>query len=209
MYDKILPALFEIQDKCEWIPIAGDTIKAKKKAIEYLQLKEGDKVLVTSIGAGFELDFIVPKIGNSGMVVGIDFSEGMLKKTQEKVDKKGWKNVRLVKMDLNEFSIEKDLEFIPDVILSNFGYLTEEILLTFIKELKEDGRIAISGPQPLRGARKLLYPITFIPEMIFGLTWSSLQMFPLYIKTFSENLKDVEVYEDTFGKYFVAVAGKK
>lgn len=209
LYNKILPSLFEIQDKCEWIPIISGLIRVKKKAISYLHLQKGDKVLITSIGGGFELDFIISKIGPEGFVVGIDFSESMLGIAQRKIEKMGWKNVKLINMDLNKYDPERDLDFKPDAILSNFGYMTTKLLNQHINSLKTGGYIAMSGPQPLRGIRQLLYPITFVPEMVFGLTWKVLQDFPNLVKIFHNQLFDIKIDEDTFGKYFVAISGKK
>src|SRR3990167_2638216 len=135
-YNNILPKLFELQDKSTWIPIVKDLIQAKQRAIEYLNLCPGDRVLVTSIGAGFELDFILEKIGDTGSVVGVDFSKGMLKVAQKKIDKNKWNNVQLVLKDLREYQPEKELGYKVDAVLSNFGYLDESVLYNLISVLK-------------------------------------------------------------------------
>ncbi len=209
LYNHILPKLFELQDSSTWIPIVKDVIKAKKRAIEYLELQQGDTVLVTSIGAGFELDFILQKIGSTGSVVGVDFSEGMLKRAQNKIDKNGWLNVTLLQKDLREYNPIKELNYKVDAVLSNFGYLDESLLYSLINVLKPGGRVAISGAQPLTGTRRLLYPITFVPEMIFGLTWKFLHKMPKHIEIIKTECTEVAINENTFGRYFVTVAGSK
>src|SRR3989344_3138130 len=209
LYNRILPKLFELQGGSMWIPIVKDLIKAKKRAIEYLNLQPGNKVLVTSIGAGFELDFILPKIGATGSVVGVDFSEGMLRVAQNKISKNGWTNVTLLQKDLREYKPTKELDYKVDAVLSNFGYLDESVLCNLISVLKPGGKIAISGPQPLTGIRKLLYPITFVPEMVFGLTWKSLHKMPKHIEIIKKECTEVIINENTFGRYFITVAGSK
>ena len=177
--------------------------------MEHLSLKRGDKVLIYSVGAGFGLDFILEKIGETGSVIGVDFSESMLKIAQEKVDKNGWKNVRLVLADLREYNPSIDIGYKVDAALSIFGYLDENVIADLISILKPGGRIVISGPQPLRGWRKIFYPVTFVPEMIFGLTWKNLHQFPSYVDVFKRELGNLTIDEKTFAKYFVAVFGTK
>ena len=133
----------------------------------------------------------------------------MLKVAQKKIDKNKWNNVQLVLKDLREYQPEKELGYKVDAVLSNFGYLDESVLYNLISVLKPGGRIAISGPQPLTGIRKLLYPITFVPEMIFGLTWKFLHQMPKRIEIIKKECTRVIINENTFGRYFVTVAGSK
>ena len=216
LYDYILAQAFRLQDYPThyprlflWVPILNDVYRIKRRSVNHLRLQRGDKVLVYSIGAGFGLDFILDQIGEAGSVVGVDFSESMLKIAQEKVDKNGWKNVRLVLADLREYDPAHDFDYKVDATLSIFGYLDKKVISDLIRTLKPGGRIVISGPQPLRGWRKIFYPITFVPEMIFGLTWKNLHQFPGYIEIFRKELNSVIIDEKTFAKYFVAISGIK
>lgn len=212
LYNYILAQGFRLQDYPKlflWVPILGDVYRIKRKSVDHLQLQRGDKVLIYSIGAGFGLDFILERIGETGFVVGVDFSESMLKIAQEKVDKNGWKNVRLVLADLREYDPSFDIGYKVDAALSIFGYLDKKVIADLINALETEGRIVISGPQPLKGWRKIFYPITFVPEMIFRLTWKSLQQFPGYVDIFKRDLNKVIIDEKTFAKYFVAVLGIK
>lgn len=209
LYNYLLPLLFRMQDHTRWfawIPILGDVVRMKKRAVELLQLHKGDRVLVYSIGAGFELDFIMEKIGKEGLIVGVDFAEGMLGIAREKVSKNNWRNVTLEMADVKQYH---PLNYKFDAVLSNFGYLDEAVLHTLIGVLKEGGRIAISGPQPLRGIRKVFYPITFVPEMAFGLTWSSLHRMLGHIEIIKKKCAEVVIDENTFAKYFFALSGRK
>jgi len=212
LYDYILAQGFRLQDYPKlflWVPILGDVYRIKRRSVDHLRLQRGDKVLVYSIGAGFGLDFILEKIGETGSVVGVDFSESMLKIAQEKIDKNGWKNVRLLLADLREYDPSLDIGYKVDAALSIFGYLDKEVIADLINALNPRGRIVISGPQPLKSWRKIFYPVTFVPEMIFGLTWKNLHQFPGYIDIFKKDLDKVIIDEKTFAKYFVAVSGIK
>lgn len=214
MYRYILPHLFPLQEYsgCRWIPIVRDAIKTKDRAIDSLHLKRGDDVLVYCIGSGYELDAIEEKIGEDGSVVGVDLSGDMLRYALKKVDENGWKNVRLVQADVTKYDPVDDIGYKVDATLCNFGLGmegNEDALNNMFEAVKTGGRIAISGPQPLRGIRKMFYPITFIPEMVFGLTWKSLHRYPLYREIFEKELDNVSVNEDSFAKYFFTITGTK
>ena len=209
MYNSVFPQLFELHDYVGWVPILGDLVKSKKRAIQNLNLKLGDKVFISSIGTGFELAYIFKKIGNNGSIVGVDISEGMLKIGRNKIKRNGWVNVTLIQKDLKDFDFVNDLGYKVDAVLSNFGYLDEKVLHNLISILKPGGTLAISGPQPLKGLRKILYPITFFPEMLFGLTWKTLNQMSVYIDIIKKELENVVINEKTFGRYFVTVSGRK
>jgi len=212
LYNHLLPPLFRMQEHISWfiwIPILGDVVRIKQRAIDYLQLQKGDKVLVYSIGSGFEAKLILDRVGREGSIIGVDFSEGMLKLAQEMVDRNNWSNVKLVMADVREYDPLKDVNHKFDAALSNFGYLDKMVLYNLVNAVKAGGMIAISGPQPLKGIRKIFYPITFVPEMIFGLTWRTLHKFPMYIDILRNELTNIHIDERTFAKYFVAVSGRR
>lgn len=79
-------------------------------------IKEGDTVLDLGSGAGFDCFLAVKKVGDSGKVIGVDFSEEMIEKAKQNAEKLNYKNV--------EFRLG-DIENLPakdnsiDVIISN------------------------------------------------------------------------------------------
>ena len=213
LYNHLLPGLFKVQNRAAnrfiWVPILGDVFRIKQRTVNRLNLQRGSNVLVYSIGAGYELDFIVDRVGKEGSVVGVDLSEGMLKIAREKINKNNWANIKLVLADVREYNPLNSDGHAFDAALSNFGYLDERVLHNLLKAIKTNGTIAISGPQPLTGIRKIFYPITFVPEMLFGLTWKTLHKFPMYVDILKKELNNVGIDDKTFAKYFVAVSGSK
>lgn len=79
-------------------------------------IKEGDKVLDLGSGAGFDCFLAAKKVGQSGRVIGVDFSEEMINKAKENA--KGWEseNVEFRFGDIEELPIEDGL---IDIIISN------------------------------------------------------------------------------------------
>ncbi len=59
-------------------------------------LKAGDKSLDICTGTGAVPPVLAEKVGDDGLVIGLDFSRGMLQKAAEKISTNGLKNVALV-----------------------------------------------------------------------------------------------------------------
>lgn len=83
---------------------------------EFAKIKEGDIVIDLGSGAGNDA-FIARKIvGETGSVIGIDFTEPMIEKARENADKLGFKNVVFRQGDIEDIPVVGN---IADVIVSN------------------------------------------------------------------------------------------
>lgn len=51
------------------------------------------------MGTGLSFDAIEERIGPSGRLIGLDYTEAMLAEAERRVRQKGWGNVRLVRGD--------------------------------------------------------------------------------------------------------------
>ncbi|MBI5065159.1 class I SAM-dependent methyltransferase [Candidatus Woesearchaeota archaeon] len=71
----------------------------RNKAINKLELNEGNTVLVVGCGTGYGFDKILEQIGRNGKIIGIDYSKHMLGKARQKVQKNKWNNVELIQAD--------------------------------------------------------------------------------------------------------------
>ena len=67
--------------------------KARNYAIKELQLKNGQTVLNVPCGTGVNFKYFNEYLNNSGLIIGIDLSSGMLDKAKQKIEKNGWKNI--------------------------------------------------------------------------------------------------------------------
>jgi arsenite methyltransferase len=83
---------------------------------EFANIKEGNHVLDLGSGAGNDCFIARSIVGESGKVVGIDFTEEMLKKANANVQKLGFNNVEFVKGDIEDMPLA-DNSF--DVVISN------------------------------------------------------------------------------------------
>ena len=82
----------------------GYYLKARKKAVDELELKKGDTVLNVACGTGQSFEFFQEYLKDTGLIIGLDFSDGMLSKAKEKVKRNNWKNIQLINGDANLLS---------------------------------------------------------------------------------------------------------
>jgi len=81
-------------------PAPGYPQRAQRlRAVQALGLRAGDRVIDIACGTGLNFPLIEEAIGPGGRIVGVDLTDAMLARAQEKVDAHGWSNVILVQSD--------------------------------------------------------------------------------------------------------------
>lgn len=112
---------------------------------QFAQINKGDTVLDLGSGAGNDCFVARAIVGETGNVLGLDFSDAMLEKAKENARKLGFTNVEFVKGDIEEMPVTSDS---VDVVVSNCvlnlvpdkGKAFSEIH----RVLKKEGRFSIS-----------------------------------------------------------------
>ncbi|MDH5598100.1 MAG: arsenite methyltransferase [Cyclobacteriaceae bacterium] len=79
-------------------------------------LKEGETVVDLGSGAGNDLFVARAQVGETGRLIGVDFTPDMVKKAKENVEKLGYDNFEFVLGDIEDLPLEDN---IADVIISN------------------------------------------------------------------------------------------
>jgi arsenite methyltransferase len=69
-------------------------------------IRKGNIVLDLGSGAGFDVFLAAKKVGETGKVIGVDFSEEMIKKAQNNAEKYGYKNVEFRHGDIEKLPID-------------------------------------------------------------------------------------------------------
>jgi ubiquinone/menaquinone biosynthesis C-methylase UbiE len=82
----------------------------RRKAVQALDLSPGDTVLEIGCGTGRNLAHLLDAVGEQGTVIGIDASAGMLAEAHKLAAQRRWSNVRLLKQDAAQLSVEADLD---------------------------------------------------------------------------------------------------
>jgi len=78
--------------------------RPRRAAIEQLRAEPGDVVLDLACGTGLNFPQIEGAIGPTGLLIGLDYSRGMLARAQTKVVREGWQNTRLIHADARALS---------------------------------------------------------------------------------------------------------
>ncbi|MGC4376287.1 demethylmenaquinone methyltransferase [Fictibacillus sp. Mic-4] len=104
----------------------------RKDTMRRMNVKEGDKALDVCCGTGDWSIALSQAVGETGKVVGLDFSRNMLKVGQEKIDKLQLKNVELRYGNAMELPFE-DNSF--DVVTIGFGLRNVPDYFQAVKEM--------------------------------------------------------------------------
>ena len=89
----------------------------RRRTVEALGLRPGDTVVDVACGTGLNFSLLEEAIGPGGRLVGVDLTDAMLARAQERVETSGWSNVSLVQSDAVAFEFPSEV----DAILSTYA----------------------------------------------------------------------------------------
>ncbi len=112
---------------------------------EFASIQQGERVLDLGSGAGNDCFVARAIVGETGRVVGIDFSDEMIAKANQNNQKLGYKNVSFVKGDIEDMPFP-DNHF--DVVISNCVLnlvpAKDKAFAQIFRVLKPGGRFCVS-----------------------------------------------------------------
>ena len=83
---------------------------------EYAGIKIGDTVVDLGSGAGNDCFIARAEVGESGQVIGIDFSPQMIEKARKNANKRGYNNVKFLEGDIEQMPLPDNT---ADIVVSN------------------------------------------------------------------------------------------
>ena len=130
---------------------------------EFAQIKTGDTVVDLGSGAGNDVFIARAIAGETGKVIGIDFTKAMLNKAEENRKKLGFENVEFKFGDIENLPLEDNT---ADVIVSNCVLNLvpdkDKAFAEIFRTLKPGGHISVSDivtsgelPQSIRSAASM------------------------------------------------------
>lgn len=132
-----------------------------KQMVKLAHLRPGQRVLDVGTGSGNVANYVAKLLSNSGSVVGIDFSEGMLKVADFTAKNEGLSNIQFVRMDAENLALPTGLfdSIISLRAVQHFPNATHA-LKDMYRCLKPGGRLVVGigcGMPPWGGGRLKAY----------------------------------------------------
>ena len=119
-------------------PVPGYPQRGQRlQAVRALGLRPGASVVDIACGTGLNFPLIQEAIGPGGRIVGVDLTDAMLARAQDRIAANGWSNVSLVQADAAGFDFPAEV----DAILSTYA-LTQ---VPGCAEVIVHGAAALSG----------------------------------------------------------------
>lgn len=174
--------------------------RACAEAVRRLELKPGGHVLEVGCGTGRNLARLVQAVGPGGHVYGVDLSEGMLSRAQERCARHAWQNVTLLHSDAAAYTLPKQVNGVLfslsySVIPDHYGALRRAW-----SYLRPGGHVVIMDGKLIPGAAgRLLRPLVLLTMKATVLgdpdkrPWEDLREFT----------ERVEVTEMALGTYYI------
>src|ERR1700689_4259432 len=193
-------------------PAPGYPQRAQRlRAVQALGLRPGDTVVDIACGTELNFPLLEKVVGPGRRIVGVDLTDAMLARAQDRIETNGWSNVSLVQADAAEF----DFPIGVDAILSTYA-------MTQVPECAEviaHGAAALSGggrwvvldlkvPDHTPGwiaqlGTAIVRPFAAIDEWVMRRPWEAIRA------AMQEELADFSWTELFFGTAFLAAGSSQ
>jgi ubiquinone/menaquinone biosynthesis C-methylase UbiE len=199
-------------DVTSWLyPVPGYPHRAQRlRAVQALGLRAGDSVIDIACGTGLNFPLIEKVIGPDGRIVGVDLTDAMLARAQDRIEANGWSNISLVQADAADFDFPTEV----DAILSTYA-LTQvpecaEVIAHGAAALSGGGRwvvldLKVPDNTPRRLAQlgtAIVRPFASIDEWLMRRPWEAIRA------AMQEELADLSWTELFFGTAFLAAGSR-
>lgn len=175
----------------------------REQAIESLHLKAGDTVVDIACGTGANFPLLQEKVGQGGKIVGVDFTDAMLAKARERVEKQQWRNVELVWSDAASYPFPETV----DGVISTFAiiYVPEfdQVIRNGSRSLAAGGRFVVLDFKLPSGRISHLAPFGLFVTRPWGLSMEMASRHPW--ESIHKQLKHMRLTELYGGFVFLAV----
>ena len=180
------------------------------RTVHALGLRPGDTVVDMACGTGLNFPLLEKAVGPGGRIIGVDLTDAMLARAQDRIKTNGWGNVSLVQADAAGFDFPAGV----NAILSTYA-MTQvpecaEVIAHGAKALSAGGRWAVldlkvPGKTPgwlARLGTATVRPFASIDQWIMRRPWETIRV------AMQEELADPSWTELFFGTAFLATGSR-
>jgi ubiquinone/menaquinone biosynthesis C-methylase UbiE len=193
-------------------PAPGYPQRAQRlRAVQALGLRPGDTVIDIACGTGLNFPLIEEVIGPDGRIVGVDLTDAMLARAQDRIAAHGWSNVSLVQSDAANFEFPAGV----DAILTTYALSQvpecAQVIAHGAAALSGSGRWAvldlkIPGNTPgwlAQLGTAVVRPFASIDDWIMRRPWEAIRL------AMQEELADLSWTELFFGTAFLGAGSRR
>jgi len=178
----------------------------RRRAVQALELGSGDTVVEVGCGTGLNFGLLQEAIGPDGHIVGVDLTDAMLVKAEQRVDEHDWRNVSLVQTDARDFEFPDSV----DAVLSTYAltHVPEcaEVISRGSEALAEGGRWVVLDTKLPDNAPGWTVPLALACLRPFAVTeaWAARRPWEAIRAAMSDTLSDVSWNDLFLGFVFLA-----
>jgi SAM-dependent methyltransferase len=142
----------------------------RRKAVQLLQLKPGDRVLDAGCGPGGSFPYLVDAVGPPGEVVGVEISPEVAINARRRIEKNSWSNVQVMVADARTVELKGKFDGLLLFAAADV-YASPTALANFFPYLKSGARVVAFGAKlSHRRSGKVLNPFL---RLLWKLSFSS------------------------------------
>ena len=193
-------------------PVPGYPQRTQRiQAVRALRLRPGDTVVDMACGTGLNFRLLEKVVGPGGRIIGVDLTDAMLARAQDRIKTNGWRNVSLVQADAAGFDFPADV----NAILSTYA-MTQvpecaEVIAHGARALAGGGRwvvldLKVPGRTPgwlAQLGTATVRPFAAIDEWLMRRPWEAIRA------AMQEELADPAWTELFFGTAFLAAGSRR
>jgi ubiquinone/menaquinone biosynthesis C-methylase UbiE len=192
-------------------PAPGYPQQAQRlRAVRALGLRAGDTVIDLACGTGLNFPLLERAVGPDGRIIGVDLTDAMLARAQDRAAANGWGNISLVQADAADFAFPAEVA----AILSTYA-LTQvpecaAVIAHGAAALSAGGRwvvldLKVPGNTPgwlAQLGTAMVRPFAAIDEWLTRRPWEAIRL------AMQEELTDLSWTELCFGTAFLAAGSR-
>lgn len=108
-------------------------------------IREGETVLDLGSGAGFDCFLAANKVGNNGLVIGVDMTQEMIEKATENANKSNYTNIEFRLGELENLPVaDNSIDVVISNCVINLVHDKRSVFMEAFRVLRPDGRLMIS-----------------------------------------------------------------
>ena len=180
------------------------------QAVRALGLRAGDTVIDMACGTGLNFPLLERVVSPDGRIVGVDLTDAMLARAQDRIDTNGWSNISLVQADAADFDFPTEVGAILSTYALSQVPECAEVIAHGAAALSAGGRwvvldLKVPGNTPgwLAGlGTAIVRPFASIDEWIMRRPWEAIRA------AMQAELTDPSWAELFFGTAFLAAGSR-